>query len=112
MVIEVCHENGVDGSAIVLVEMSRASTYDLARLLGSAIGAGGASVIVDLGECDDAPSDLLTVLHRAAKQLRRLGGRLAVVTSQPDVRRLLDVTLLSQAFGVFASRDEAFEYWT
>jgi anti-anti-sigma factor len=112
VVIEVCHENGAHSSAIVLVEMSRGSTLDLARVLGSTVGAGGASVIVDLGECDDAPSDLLTVLHRAAKQLRRLGGRLAVVTSQPDVRRLFDVTLLSHAFGVFASRDEAFEHWT
>jgi len=41
-----------------------------------------------------------------------LGGKLAVVTPEPGLRRLFDVTLLSQAFGVFGSRDEALRSWT
>ena len=96
----------------MLVELKRDSTGDLARVLGSTVRAGDVSVIVDLGEREDAPSELLAVLHRTAGQLRGLGGRLAVVTAQPDLRRLFDVTLLSQAFAVFASRDEALRTWT
>jgi anti-anti-sigma regulatory factor len=54
---------------------------------------------------------MLTLLRRAAMQLRRLGGGLAVVCSQPDLRRLIDLTLLSQTFPVFATRDEALRDW-
>jgi anti-anti-sigma regulatory factor len=110
-VIEVCHGNAACASAVVVVEVRRDSTGGLDRVLRGTVNAGDVRVIVDLGEREDVPSDLLTILHRTATQLRRLGGRLAVVTPQPDVRRLFDVTLLSQAFGVFTSRDEALRSW-
>jgi anti-anti-sigma factor len=110
-VIEVVHQPKAGTDAVVIVEMKRASTADLARLLRTAIGSGNIGVIVDLGEQGDASSDLLTVLHRTARQLRAFGGRLAVVCATPELRRLFDVTLLSQAFGVYASRDEAFRSW-
>jgi anti-anti-sigma factor len=109
-VIEVTHQPEAR-SAIVVVEMQRASTTDLAHLLRTAVGSGDVGVIVDLGERGDASSELLTVLHRAARQLRTLGGRLAVVCVKPELRRLFDVTLLSQGFGVYASRDEALRTW-
>ena len=54
---------------------------------------------------------LIALLHRAAAQLRRLGGSLAVVCPQPDLRRMFDLTLLSQGFPVFATRDEALRTW-
>ena len=98
-------------TAIVVVEMKQASTTDLSRLLRTAVRWGDIGVIIDLGERGDANSELLTVLHRAGRQLRTLGGRLAIVSSRPEVRRLFDVTLLSQGFGVFPSRDEALRSW-
>jgi anti-anti-sigma factor len=110
-VIEVCHGSAAGPAAVVVVDVQRDSTHDLARVLGETVNAGDVRVIVDLGERDDVPSDLLTILHSTATQLRRLGGRLAVVTPQPHVRRLFDLTLLSQAFGVFTSRDEALRGW-
>jgi anti-anti-sigma factor len=110
-VIEVCHGNATCSSAVVLVELPRDSMRDLACVLRSTVNAGDVRVIVDLGEREDVSSDLLAILHRTARQLRRLGGRLAVVTPRPDVRRLFDMTLLSQAFGVFPSRDEALRSW-
>ena len=109
--IEVVHQPQARTSAVVVVELKRASTADLAQLLRTAIGSGDVGVIVDLGEQGDASSDLLTVLHRTARQLRALGGRLAVVCVKPELRRLFDVTLLSQGFGVYASRDEALRSW-
>jgi anti-anti-sigma regulatory factor len=114
-VIEVTHpltnRPEAGGPAVVVVEMKRASTIDLARLLRTAAGSGDVGVIVDLGERGDASSDLLMVLHRTARQLRTLGGRLVVVCAKPELRRLFDVTLLSQGFGVYASRDEALRTW-
>jgi anti-anti-sigma regulatory factor len=110
-VIEVCHETEGRTSATVVIEMKRASTHDLARLLGTAVGTGNVCVVVDLGERKDATSELLTVLHRTARHLRRLGGRLAVVTAQPELRRLFDVTLLSQAFGVFPTQADVTQEW-
>jgi anti-anti-sigma factor len=109
-VIEVTHQ-GDPMTSVVVVEVQRASTLDLARMLRTAIATGDIGVIVDLGERGDVSSDLLTVLHRTARHLRTLGGRLAVVSTRPELRRLFDVTLLSQGFGVYASRDEALQNW-
>jgi anti-anti-sigma factor len=109
-VAEVSHGSAARPAAIV-VDVRRDLPRDLARVLGETVTAGDVRVIVDLGEREDVPSDLLTILHGTATQLRRLGGRLAVVTPQPQVRRLFDLTLLSQAFGVFTSRDEALRSW-
>ena len=110
-VIEIRHETD-ERPPIVFVEMSLDSSHDLARLLGTAIGAGDVSVVVDLGDRPDASSELLTVLHRTAGHLRRLGGKLGVVSPQPSLRRLLELTLMSQAYAVFATRDEALQSWS
>jgi len=110
-VIEVTHQPDSRTQGLVVLELEPASTPDLARLLRLAIGTGDIGVIVDLGERRDASSELLMVLHRAARQLRMLGGRLAVVSTKPELRRLFDLTLLSQGFSVYASRDEALRTW-
>src|SRR5262245_30900051 len=103
-VIEVRHELA---APVVFVELQRGSTLDLARVLRTAIAAGDVRLVVDLGETREATSDDLSLLHRAGQYLRRIGGSLAIVAPPPSIRRLLDMTLLSQAIPVFASRDEA-----
>jgi anti-anti-sigma regulatory factor len=111
-VIEVTHHAAATRtSAVIVVDMRRSSTTDLARLLDCAIGAGEVSVVVDLGPRPDASSELLAVLHRCGRRLRTLGGTLAIVCSRPELRRLFDVTLLSQGFDVYASRDDALRAW-
>jgi anti-anti-sigma regulatory factor len=109
-VIEVRHELPAWPSAVVFVEPRADSTRELARALRMAVSAGDVRLVVDLGE-RRVNADVLTLLHRAAAQLRRLGGNLAVVCPQPDSRRLFELTLLSQAFPVFATRDEALRTW-
>jgi anti-anti-sigma regulatory factor len=110
-VIEVRHDIGARPPALVFVEPRPESTRDLVRALRTAVAAGNVRLVVDLGERRDTTSEVLTLLRRAAMQLRRLGGGLAVVSSQPDLRRLIDLTLLSQTFPVFATRDEALRDW-
>ncbi len=109
--VEVAH-GSERATAIVVVEMKRASTTELSQLLGTAVRWGDVGVIIDLGDRDDASSDLLTVIHRANRQLRALGGRLAVISRRPELRRMFDLTLLSAGFGVYSSRDEALRSWT
>jgi len=111
-VIEVSHHPAaVRTSAVIVVDVRHSSTTDLARLLDCAIGAGEVGVVVDLGARPDASSELLTVLHRCGRRIRALGGALSVVCARPELRRLVDVTLLSQGFDVYASRDEALRAW-
>jgi anti-anti-sigma regulatory factor len=110
-VIEISHPSEGATAAVVVIEMRRGSTTELARLLRTSIGAGDVDVVIDLGARADASSDLLSVLHRCGRQLRSLGGTLSVVCTRPELRRLFDVTLLSQGFDVHASRDEALRPW-
>jgi anti-anti-sigma regulatory factor len=110
-VIEVSHRRAARTSAVIVVDMTRSSTTELARLLDCAMGAGEVDVVVDLGARLDASSELLTVLHRCARRIRGLGGTLSIACSRPELRRLFDVTLLSQGLDVYASRDEALRTW-
>ncbi len=97
-------------SAIVVLDVEE-DADNVARRMARAIGAGERTLVVDLGDSDHASADLLTVLHGTAGRLRALGGRLGVVVTQPDLRRLLDLTLLSRGFAVFSTRDEALSRW-
>ena len=47
-------------SPVVLVELQRSSTTDLAQLLRTAVAAGDVRLVVDLGERKDASSDVLS----------------------------------------------------
>jgi anti-anti-sigma factor len=68
---------------------------------------GHSRLVVDLGRREDPESELLGVLHGSARRMRAAGGRLAVVCTDSRLRRLLDLTLLSQGFRVYATREEA-----
>jgi anti-anti-sigma factor len=110
-VIEIRHDP-TGRSQLVVVETEHGSPRDLALLLDTAIGTGDVSLVIDLGNRDDASSDLLTVLHRTARRVRRLGGRISVVARQPGLRRLLDLTLVSRTLPVYETRDEALRSWS
>jgi anti-anti-sigma factor len=105
-VIEVRHETP-ERAPVVLIELKHDSPRDLGRLLTAAIGTGEVDLVVDLGSRRDASSELLIVLHRVARQVRRLGGTLRVVASEPSLHRLFELTLISRTLPIFATRDEA-----
>ena len=71
-----------------------------------AVRLGHTRLVVDLG-AGAIDSGLLSALHRSGKRMRDAGGRLAVVCSDSRLRRLLELTLLSAGFTVYATRDEA-----
>ncbi|HSF61158.1 MAG TPA: STAS domain-containing protein [Gaiellaceae bacterium] len=102
--------NGTTGSpkAPVLIKCGDGDAVaGVSRCIDLAIEMGSTSLVVDLGDRPGACSALLGVLLRAGRRLRERGGRLAVASSDPGLRRLFDVTLLSQAFTVFETREDA-----
>ncbi len=93
---------------VVLVSCPEShSAAGVGRCVDLVLGLGHTTVVVDLGGRADADAELLGTLRRCAGRARDAGGRLAVVCSDSRLRRLFDVTLLSQCFAVHATREEA-----
>jgi anti-anti-sigma factor len=107
-VIELRNGTTASPNAPVLIRCDQGDAVSgVSRCIDLAIEMGNTSVVVDLGDRRGVCAALLRVLLRAGRRLRAQGGRLAVASSDPGLRRLLDVTLLSQAFTVFETREEA-----
>lgn len=64
--------------------------------LRQAVATGAREIVVRLG-ADDANADTLSFLRDVSSSLRRVGGRLVVVSDDPVARRLLGLTFLDQA---------------
>lgn len=77
------------------------------RCVDLALRLGHTRLVVDLGERDAADAELLAVLLRSGQRVRSVGGRLAVVCADSRLRRLFDVTLLSQSLPVYETQEEA-----
>ena len=106
--IEVRQENAAAEGAATVIECGEFSHAEgLVRCVDLAVRMGQTRIVVDFGTRDGADAQLLSVLHRSGRCLREVGGRLAVVAGSPRFRRLLDLTLLSHGFCVYATREEA-----
>jgi anti-anti-sigma regulatory factor len=79
----------------------------LERCMALLVRIGHPNVVVDLAFRETLDADALSVLKRGGERLRACGGGLAVVCRTASLRRLLDLTLLTQSFSVHASRSEA-----
>jgi anti-anti-sigma factor len=106
-VIEIREERAQSSKAVVILCADRGLAAGVDRGVELALSLGHTQFVVDLGEREEADAELLTVLHRSARRVRDAGGRLAVVCANSRLRRLFDITLLSQAFPVYASSEDA-----
>ncbi len=68
---------------------------------------GNQLVVVDLSECDFIDSTGIAILVTAQKQLAEQGGRLALCSPADQVRRVLDLSGLTNHGLVFDSLDAA-----
>lgn len=105
--IELRQEERGAGPAAVIECAGHTDAENVVRCVDLAMRLGHTRVVVDLRGRDGTDADLLGVLHRSALRLRETGGRLAVVTADSRLRRLLHLTLLSQGFRVCTTREEA-----
>lgn len=72
------------------------------------IDAGARRIVVDLTGATFIDSTTLGVLLGALKRCRPTGGQLALVCSDPNIRRVFEITLLDRVFPIFRTRESAF----
>jgi anti-sigma B factor antagonist len=80
---------------------------ELRERIAEVIDDGARDIVVDLSEVTFIDSMTLGVLLGAMKRVNPRGGRLAVVVSDDNIRRIFEITLLDRVFTLFADRDGA-----
>lgn len=80
---------------------------ELRERLTTAIEGGARELVLDLSETTFLDSMALGVMLGAMKRIRSRGGRLRLVVTRPDIRRIFEITLLDRAFPLHESREAA-----
>ena len=88
-------------------EIDIAATPRLSTLLAMVAARPGGRLVLDLSDVTFIDSTALGTILKAAAQLDETGTLLAVVVPEGPVRRLLEMTNLTQRFRLFATRDAA-----
>jgi anti-sigma B factor antagonist len=100
----------LDGGHAVNVsgELDQATVPELKRVLGDALNSDhNGAVFVDLSDCDFIDSTGLSLLVQAQRRLTDETRGFAICCPKPEVKRLLELTGIDEAVGVFETRDEA-----
>jgi anti-sigma B factor antagonist len=80
---------------------------ELRDRLGAAVDAGDSGIVVDLTQTSFLDSTALGVLLGAVKRLRGGDGRIQLVVSRPELRRIFEITLLDQVMPLAETRGDA-----
>ena len=83
---------------------------ELRSAIAGAIDGGAGSLVIDLSEATFIDSMTLGVLLGGVKRLRPVGGRVAVVCTDPHIRRIFEITLLDRVFSLHENRDDALDH--
>ena len=94
-------------SVVVKGEVDIADAEALNDALQKAIINSVGAFVIDLSELEFIDSSGLHVLHRARDLLGREDRQLAVVCPYGPVRRVFELSGLSDLFALFATREEA-----
>ena len=89
-------------------ELDHATAPDLREPLQAAIESGVSAYLIDLSDCDFIDSTGLSVLVHARSQVVDEGdGRFELCCPDSQIRRLLEITGIDEAFGIHETRDDA-----
>ena len=80
---------------------------ELRAQLANVIESEQSDLLVDLSDASFIDSSILGALLGAQKRLRTDGGRLALVITHPDVRRVFAITTLDRVFTIYPTRKDA-----
>jgi anti-sigma B factor antagonist len=80
---------------------------DLERELEPALAGPGASIMLDLSDCEFIDSTGIALIVRAWQQLGRGAGRLVLCSHNLQVRRLLQITGVESSIPMHEQRDAA-----
>ena len=88
-------------------ELDQSTAPELRTALVTAFGEAQEGVLVDLSDCNFIDSTGLSLLVETKRRLSEDDRRFGVCCPDADVRRLLELTGIDQAVGLFDTRDEA-----
>jgi anti-anti-sigma factor len=92
----------------VFGELDQATAPQLSETLQRVIDGGVGAVLVDLSDCEFIDSTGLAVLVRAREEITAADARdFAICCPNSQVRRLLEITGIEAAMGMYDTRDEA-----
>ena len=100
----------VDESTYVIALAGEVDLYtapEFKQQLLDVIGAGGKDVVVDFSDTTFIDSTTLGVLVGGVKRLRAQEGRLSLVCSDRNIRKIFEITGLDRVFTIYPTRDEA-----
>ena len=105
---QIDHDPIARGHLIVAAgELDIAATPRLSTVLAMASATRGGRLVLDLSDVSFIDSTALGTILKAAAQLDEGGTLLAVVAPDGPVRRLLEMTNLTQRFRLFSDRGAA-----
>ena len=91
----------------VIGELDQSTAPDLREALEPLLAEPVEPILVDLSDCDFIDSTGLSLLVEAKRRLEEDRLRFGVCCPDADVRRLLELTGIDRALGLYESRDEA-----
>ena len=100
----------VDESTYVIALAGEVDLYtapEFKQQLLDVIGQGGKEVVVDFSDTTFIDSTTLGVLVGGVKRLRAQEGRLSLVCSDRNIRKIFEITGLDRVFTIYPTRDEA-----
>jgi anti-sigma B factor antagonist len=102
--------DAIDAGHLISItgELDIAATPELSTVLLIAAGAPGSLVVLDLAGVDFIDSVALGTLLKAGNEVESAGKQLRVVCADGPVRRLLELTNLTNRFQLCPTRTEAF----
>lgn len=95
------------GAAVVHVrgELDMATAPVLQERISD--GGGADRLVIDLAECTFVDSAALRVITQTARDVEESGGTLALVVTDPGIRRVLEITAVDTVLPVHATIDSA-----
>jgi anti-sigma B factor antagonist len=98
-----------NGVRVVAVrgELDIATSPQVRDLLADAAADEVHPVVIDLARCDFIDSTGLAALLHGAKPAQNGESRVAIVSPEGDVRRMLELTAVDRSIPVFASLEQA-----
>ena len=103
--VEAENDRGLN-TVSVFGELDQATAPELRSALATAFD-NGAAVLVNLSDCEFIDSTGLSLLVEAKRKLAEDERQFGVCCPDADVRRLLELTGIDDAVGLFDTRDEA-----
>jgi anti-sigma B factor antagonist len=86
-------------------EATLVTAPELRDALAEVLDAGARAVLVDFSGATFIDSTALGVLMGTMKNLRAVGGELALVCADVNIRRVFEMTLLDRIFAIFDTTD-------